>query len=76
MALRRPNLLAAVILVLEAIARALDAVRPERYEIQRPIGTGGQAEVLLGVVRGTNRFERPIAIKRVRTALPAPGRGR
>jgi len=41
----------------------------ERYEIQRPIGLGGHAEVLLGIVRGADGFQRPIAIKRVRADL-------
>ena len=45
----------------------------ERYEIQRPIGFGGHAEVLLGVVRGADGFERPVAIKRVRADLANQG---
>jgi serine/threonine-protein kinase len=45
----------------------------ERYEIQRPIGCGGHAEVHLGVARGADGFERPVAIKRVRADLANQG---
>lgn len=47
----------------------LDAVQSDRYQIQRPIGVGGHAEVLLGVARGTDGFRRPIVVKRVRSDL-------
>jgi serine/threonine-protein kinase len=48
---------------------ALDAACSGRYEIQRQIGLGGHAEVLLGIARGADGFERPVAIKRVRSDL-------
>jgi serine/threonine protein kinase len=53
----------------ESGAPALDIACSERYEIQRQIGLGGHAEVLLGVIRGADGFHRPVAIKRVRPDL-------
>ncbi len=41
----------------------------KRYEITRKIGVGGQAEVLLGTIRGAAEFHRSVAIKRVRSEL-------
>ncbi len=49
--------------------RALDTARSERYEIQHEIGAGGHAEVLLGVVRGAEGFQRLVAVKRLRAEL-------
>ena len=74
LAARMPIVLAAVVALLESVARALDAERPERYEIQHRIGAGGQAEVFLGAVRGAEGFERPVAVKRVRADAPDAGR--
>src|SRR4051812_3418399 len=54
--------------------RAVDAAPSERYEIQHSIGVGGQAEVLLGIVRGADGFHRPVAIKRPRSDLAEQGR--
>ena len=71
---RMPNVLAAAIALLESASLALDAARPERYEIQHQIGAGGQAEVLLGTVRGAQGFHRPVAVKRVRSDLADAGR--
>jgi serine/threonine protein kinase len=63
---RMPSVLDAAIALLESIPPALEPSRPERYEITRPIGAGGQAEVLLAKVRGAEGFHRRVAIKRVR----------
>jgi serine/threonine protein kinase len=71
---RVPSVLDAAILLLESVPRALDAARPERYEILRPIGAGGQAEVLLGAQHGAEGFQRPVAIKRVRSEATDAGR--
>ena len=62
-----PLVLEAAISLLESMSHALDAGRPERYEIQRQLGAGGQAEVFLGTFHGAQGFERPVAIKRVRS---------
>jgi serine/threonine-protein kinase len=59
----------ATIVLLEPEPPALDAARSDRYQIERPIGAGGYAEVLLGVVRGTDGFRRPVVVKRVRSEL-------
>lgn len=61
-----PGVLDAVIALLEAIPSAVGPPRPERYEITREIGAGGQAEVLLATVRGAEGFHRLVAVKRVR----------
>jgi serine/threonine-protein kinase len=37
----------------------------ERYRLVRPLAAGGMAELYLGVVRGAEGFEKPVAIKRV-----------
>ena len=37
----------------------------ERYRLVRPLAAGGMAELFLGVARGAEGFERPVAIKRV-----------
>ncbi|NOK04731.1 MULTISPECIES: serine/threonine-protein kinase [unclassified Myxococcus] len=37
----------------------------ERYRLVRPLASGGMAELFLGVARGAEGFERPVAIKRV-----------
>jgi len=71
---RMPNVLDAVITLLESIPPALDPARPERYELTRKIGSGGQAEVLLGTVRGAEGFQRLVAVKRVRSDLVNPAR--
>jgi serine/threonine protein kinase len=63
---RMPSVLDAVITLLESIPPAVGPSRPERYEITRPIGAGGQAEVLLATVRGAQGFHRLVAVKRVR----------
>jgi serine/threonine protein kinase len=63
---RMPVVLDAAITLLESVAPAPDAAHPERYQIERKIGDGGQAEVLLGTVRGAEGFHRLVAIKRVR----------
>ncbi|HVV88225.1 MAG TPA: serine/threonine-protein kinase, partial [Kofleriaceae bacterium] len=36
-----------------------------KYELVRPLGAGGMAEVFVAVVRGAEGFTRPVAIKRV-----------
>ena len=64
---RMPSVLDAAIALLESIPPVLDPARPERYEITRQIGTGGQAEVLLATVRGAEGFHRLVAVKRVRS---------
>jgi serine/threonine-protein kinase len=37
----------------------------ERYRLVRPLATGGMAELHLGIARGAEGFEKPVAIKRV-----------
>ncbi len=37
----------------------------ERYRLVRPLATGGMAELFLGVSRGAEGFEKPVAIKRI-----------
>ena len=37
----------------------------ERYRLVRPLATGGMAELFLGVARGAEGFEKPVAIKRI-----------
>jgi serine/threonine-protein kinase len=64
---RMPIVLDAVIALLESLPPVLDPARPERYEITRQIGAGGQAEVLLASVRGAEGFHRLVAVKRVRS---------
>jgi serine/threonine protein kinase len=64
---RMPSVLDAAIALLESIPPAPDPARPERYEITRQIGAGGQAEVVLATVRGEREFHRLVAIKRVRS---------
>jgi serine/threonine-protein kinase len=64
---RMPTVLDAVITLLESIPPAVGPPRPERYEITRQIGAGGQAEVLLATVRGAEEFHRLVAVKRVRS---------
>ena len=71
---RMPIVLEAATALLESIPPALDAARPEHYEIKHKIGAGGQAEVLLGTVRGAEGFHRPVAIKRVSSDLPGAER--
>ena len=58
LAQRMSGVLDAAIILLESVPLALDAAHSERYEIQRQIGGGGQAEVLLGIVRGADGFHR------------------
>ncbi len=36
-----------------------------RYRLVRPLATGGMAELFLGVARGAEGFEKPVAIKRM-----------
>ncbi len=64
---RMPSVLDAVITLLESIPPAVGPPRPERYEITRQIGAGGQAEVLLATIRGAEEFHRLVAVKRVRS---------
>ena len=66
LATRMPRVFDATLALLETVSPVLDVAGAGRYEIQRPIGHGGHAEVLLGVARGADGFERPVAIKRVR----------
>src|SRR5215208_2962215 len=66
LATRMPRFFDATLALLETVSPVLDVAGAGRYEIQRPIGHGGHAEVLLGVARGADGFERPVAIKRVR----------
>ena len=73
LAARMPSVLDAAIALLESVPPAVDAARPERYEIQHPIGAGGQAEVLLGTARGAAGFHRLVAVKRVRSDLADAG---
>jgi len=72
LATRMPRVFDATLALLETMSLVLDVAGAGRYEIQRPIGQGGHAEVLLGIVRGADGFERPVAIKRVRTDLADP----
>ena len=37
----------------------------ERYRLVRPLASGGMAELFLGIARGAEGFEKPVAIKRV-----------
>ncbi len=74
LAARMPTVLDAAIALVESVLPALDAARPERYEIKHQIGTGGMAEVLLGTVRGAAGFHHPVAIKRVRSDPADEGR--
>ncbi|HVG61343.1 MAG TPA: serine/threonine-protein kinase, partial [Hyalangium sp.] len=37
----------------------------ERYRLVRPLTSGGMAELFLGIARGAEGFEKPVAIKRV-----------
>lgn len=74
LARRMPVVLDAALALLETVPLALDAARAERYQIQRQIGAGGHAEVLMAVVRGADGFHRPVAIKRVRADLVEQGR--
>ena len=37
----------------------------ERYRLVRPLATGGMAELFLGMSRGAEGFEKPVAIKRI-----------
>ena len=71
---RMPGVLDAALALLESIPPAVGPPRPERYEITRKIGSGGQAEVLLGTVRGEEGFRRLVAVKRVRSDLVNPAR--
>jgi eukaryotic-like serine/threonine-protein kinase len=40
-------------------------VNESRYRLVRPLATGGMAELFLGVARGVEGFEKPVAIKRI-----------
>jgi eukaryotic-like serine/threonine-protein kinase len=40
-------------------------VNESRYRLVRPLATGGMAELFLGVARGAEGFEKPVAIKRI-----------
>ncbi len=71
---RSPDILDATLALLESVPPALDAARSERYEIQHHIGEGGQAEVLLGVLRGADGFQRPVAVKRLRAKFAKQAR--
>ena len=42
-----------------------------RYRLERPLAMGGMAELFLGVVRGAEGFEKPVAIKRMLPHLAA-----
>jgi eukaryotic-like serine/threonine-protein kinase len=64
---RMPSVLDAALALLESIPPALGPTPPERYEITRQIGAGGQAEVLLATVRGAEGFHRLVAVKRARS---------
>lgn len=64
---RMPGVLNAALALLESIPPAVDPPRPERYEITRPIGAGGQAEVHLATARGAEGFHRLVAVKRARS---------
>jgi serine/threonine-protein kinase len=72
LAKRAPLVLYAVVAALESLQRALDATQPERYQVGPPIGTGGTAEVFLGVAQGVHGFQRPVAIKRARVEQDHP----
>jgi serine/threonine protein kinase len=72
LAVRMPRVFDATLALLETLSPVLDVAGAGRYEIQRPIGHGGHAEVLLGIVRGADGFERPVAIKRMRTDQADP----
>jgi serine/threonine protein kinase len=74
LAARMPNVLDAVIALLESVLPAFDPTPPERYDIKHQIGTGGMADVLLGTLRGAEGFHRPVAIKRVRSDSADAGR--
>jgi serine/threonine protein kinase len=74
LAARMPAVLDAAIVLLESVAPALDAAHPQRYEIDRKIGEGGEAEVLLGTVRGPSGFHRLVAVKRVRSGQASADR--
>jgi serine/threonine protein kinase len=37
----------------------------ERYRLVRPLASGGMAELYLGIARGAEGFEKPVAIKRI-----------
>ncbi|KFE59787.1 serine/threonine-protein kinase [Hyalangium minutum] len=37
----------------------------ERYRLVRPLASGGMAELFLGIARGAEGFEKPVAIKRI-----------
>ena len=74
LAARMPAVLDAAIALLESVAPALDAAHPQRYEIERKIGEGGEAEVLLGTVRGPSGFHRLVAVKRVRSGQASADR--
>lgn len=37
----------------------------ERYRLVRPLASGGMAELFLGISRGAEGFEKPVAIKRI-----------
>jgi len=47
LAARMPRVFDATLALLETLSPVLDIVGAERYDIQRPIGHGGHAEVLL-----------------------------
>src|SRR6185436_1742550 len=51
----------ATLALLETVSPVLDVAGAGRYEIHSPIGHGGHAEVLLGIVRDADGFERPVA---------------
>ena len=45
----------------------------ERYRLVRPLASGGMAELFLGIARGAEGFEKPVAIKRVLPYLAKDG---
>lgn len=69
---RAPRVLHGVVVALESLQSALDAGRPERYQVGPPIGAGGTAEVFLGFAQGAHGFQRPVAIKRARADQDPP----
>src|SRR5690606_36928830 len=76
LAARMPMVRAAALALLGSPPRAPRAPqepRAARYELERELGAGGQAEVLLGTVRGAEGFHRRIAVKRVRSDRAGAG---
>jgi serine/threonine-protein kinase len=45
----------------------------DRYRLVRPLASGGMAELFLGIARGAEGFEKPVAIKRILPYLAKDG---